>query len=786
MINDTASGRVWLPGKQILPRIVPLFQQHAVGEVRRDQIKLLAFTIRLFAMVGISSVILLAADFRAGLGPGGTFLCGIIPLMYLLLLAHELQWRRDGDDDLFLKRTLLGLGLLGVLWGILINILMLSADLPQQRLLIAVMIGVVSTPLVAVPLSAALTFWLPSSIAGFIMISELRTFDLYLLLCYCGYLNFTFMAVLICNKFMLERSVGRVKLVSQDETISVFLKDHVENGSDWLWETDTNLNLQSVSRRLAEVVRLPQSYLEGFPLLGLMNSGGTGPEEGSFERLLRERAPFRNLLQRAIVDGDERWWSMTGQAKIGSGGQFQGYRGIGSDVTETYRSDERVRRLAMYDSLTGLANRQHFIDSFAGLCGAETGAGRTGVPAQQRPGGHRVAVLLLDLDKFKSVNDNFGHAVGDALLVAVADRLRRCLREATVVARLGGDEFAIHSVVEDDAQAVLIAERIINALNDSYVIAANNLTIGVSIGISFLEHDEDIPGDCLRRADLALYAAKSAGQGVYRFFHSDLKTEHHDRLALQVELRSAIRHGGLSLAYQPIFDIRSDLITSVEALCRWTHPTLGPIAPSLFISLAEETGLIVELGEWVLAEACAVAATWPEHVRMAVNVSALQIHSPGFAAAVARILSEAGLAPVRIEFELTENVYLQGSEQTLETLRALRDAGSRLILDDFGTGYSSLSYLTSFECDGIKIDRSFISDFEGNMVKAAILSAVAQLASDLSLTVIVEGVETSWQWEILHSYNITGVQGYFLGMPVPVQAIGEVLVHRHPVGQSMV
>ncbi|HEX2943576.1 MAG TPA: diguanylate cyclase, partial [Rhodopila sp.] len=414
-------------------------QQTTVVEVRREHLKLLGLTIRLFAVVGISSIILLAIDFRSALSGVAGAACATIPVLYVLIVLQEIRWRRGGEDRAFLRRSLAILATQGICWGIFINSALTVANGSQRSLLAALVIAMISTPLVASPLSAAIAFWLPSAVSGVIFICTPEMFDPYLLLCFLGYANFTFAAMVISNRFMLERSIGRISLERQNETIALFLQDYVDNGSDWLWEIDADLTLRHVSPRLAEVARQPANELEGMPFVDLLYMDDAEPADVPLARLLRDRAPFRNLTLTVMAGNEVRWWTITGRPVTGPGGCFQGYRGIGSDVTEARRAEERVRYLASHDSLTGLANRQLFRDCLA-LAQAGGDDGVLGGARREFPHSQCI-VLLLDLDRFKSVNDSFGHAVGDELLVAVAERLRRCVRDGSVVARLGGDEF---------------------------------------------------------------------------------------------------------------------------------------------------------------------------------------------------------------------------------------------------------------------------------------------------------------------------------------------------------
>lgn len=752
--------------------------------IRREELKLLAQTIYLFAVIGTASDGLLAIDFRSGLDLAPGLLCTTIPILYGVLVTQALRWRRTGDNEWFLRSSLISLALLGTAWALLINLLASIASPGQRGLIDALMIALVSTPMVAAPLAAAIVFWIPSAISGIVVIvTKYGAFDWYIVVCFFGYTSFTLSAIVTFNKFLFERSIGRVILEQQNQTINLFLRDYEENASDWLWETDVDLNLRHVSPRLAEIVRLPRILLEGSPLLGLLTTEDRGRDSLAIRRLFLERSSFRNLTLKVDVEGEARWWTMTGRPIFDDDALFRGYRGIGSDVTEARRSEERIRHLAMHDSLTGLANRQSFTDTLHAACVSAPEAGDPG-PSSRASRDDRLALHLLDLDRFKSVNDTFGHAVGDALLVAVAERLRGCTREEAIVARLGGDEFGILSSVADANEASTLAQRVIDTLSRDYTLAGARQSIGVSVGVSFLDVREAAPVDRMREADLALYAAKAAGRGVFRFFHPEMIADHHDRLTLQADLKEAISSGGLSLLYQPIVDARKNRVVSVEALCRWVHPLLGPISPSRFIPLAEEAGLIASLGEWTLSQACRVASGWPADVRVAVNVSPLQVRAGNLEMVVGKALAGSGLLAERLELEFTEHTYLDATEGTQRAMQTLRENGSRLVLDDFGTGYSSLSYLTTFRFDGIKIDASFVQDLEANPAKAAVVRAIAHLAADMDIPITAEGVETAQQEHILRDFNVTNFQGYLIGHPMDAGRITMLLAEHARLAES--
>ncbi len=425
------------------------------------------------------------------------------------------------------------------------------------------------------------------------------------------------------------------------------------------------------------------------------------------------------------------------------------------DVTERKRADERIARLASYDSLTDLPNRVLFRQR---LEEALQGARR----------GDRVAVLYLDLDFFKHVNDSLGHPVGDELLKSVAQRLRGCINEADTVARLGGDEFAIIQIgVANPADTTALAGRIFTALRAPYDLHGHQLVADVSIGIALAPDDGREPDQLLKNADLALYGAKADGRGAYRFFEPEMDARMKTRRALEEDLRKALARGEFELYYQPVLDLETDRIGTCEALIRWHHPQRGMISPGEFIPIAEETGLIMPIGEWVLRQACADAATWPRDINVAVNLSAAQFKLPSLSRLVVGALAAAGLPPRNLELEITESVLIQSSASVSTTLRELHGLGVRFAMDDFGTGYSSLAYLRNYPLDKIKIDRSFVSDLNGEESSGSIVRAIIALARSLGMSTTAEGVETEAQLAALRAAGCTEIQGFLFSRPMP-------------------
>ncbi len=433
------------------------------------------------------------------------------------------------------------------------------------------------------------------------------------------------------------------------------------------------------------------------------------------------------------------------------------------DITEQRRTEEKIAHMAHYDALTDLPNRVLFYEKMDELL--------IRAP-QNRP----FAVISLDLDHFKSVNDMLGHPVGDKLLQAAADRMRGCVRASDIVARLGGDEFAILQVAFDrPADATALASRLIDLVSQPYRIDGRQVIVGSSAGIALAPSDGTNPDQLMKNADLALYRCKADGGGMYRFFEAEMDRRMQERRALELDLRKGLANGEFILDYQPIVNLKTGRITACEALIRWHHPERGVVPPLSFIPIAEETGLIVPIGEWVLERACADAVAWPDEIAVAVNVSPVQFKSPEFAQVVKNTLAESGLAAKRLELEITELVLIQDSEGALALLNHLKQLGVSIAMDDFGTGYSSLGYLRSFPFDRIKIDQAFIRDLTDSKESLAILRAVVGLGSSLNIVTTAEGVETRGQLELLRSEGCTDVQGYLFSAPRPVAEVNKLL-----------
>ncbi len=527
---------------------------------------------------------------------------------------------------------------------------------------------------------------------------------------------------------------------------------------------DKEKRLVVCNERFAQIYQLPPELLQrGTPLVALLNHRrirGISKRTDLTEKIEAELDAMRDNSRTASVVIDEladgRVISITRQPM-----PHGGWVSTHEDITERRKSEERILHMARHDALTDLPNRTLLRERLAlALKGSE----RTG---------RQIAVLMLDLDRFKEVNDTLGHPVGDELLKGVAARLKECVRETALIARLGGDEFAIIEEVGDPLKdAIALAERIRATLATPFILGDHQVQIGSSIGIAIGPQDGQEPDDLVKNSDLALYRAKSEGRGGHCFFEPEMDRRMQARRDMERALRQALGNDEFSLHFQPIVNLKSNEVTSCEALLRWHEATAGWIPPSAFIGLAEETGLIGPIGEWVVRRACQTAAGWPEHVSVAVNISATQFKGMGLVPVVISALAQSGLAPHRLEIEITESVLMEENEAAFATLRQLHAMGVRISLDDFGTGCSSLSHLRRFTFDKIKIDRSFVTELDGETsTSRAIVRSLIQLADSLGKHTTAEGVETQELADLVRQMGCTEMQGFFFSPPVPAAEI---------------
>ncbi len=540
------------------------------------------------------------------------------------------------------------------------------------------------------------------------------------------------------------------------------LEDYERAGRGWFWETDRHGNLRYITPQVAERIDFSMDELIGKPFTSLIAHIGKRDDEREERTLgfhLSSRTSFSDLSIRVAVD-EERWWSVSGNPVLDELGNFQGFRGSGNDLTDMRATQNAFQQLARYDPLTGLANRLEINrlleQSLKGQMGKTEAC----------------TLLLLDLDRFKQVNDTLGHPAGDALLEQVAQRLERVVGNRGTAGRIGGDEFQI---VLPKLTAIpeleKLAARVIEAVAIPYIVEGAQVRIGVSVGIAVHVSGSTSPASLVRNADLALYCAKDAGRGVFRFYEQSMHEQASERRTLEEDLRDALSRGELSLVYQPVVDAATEKISGFEVLTRWDHPTRGRIGPDVFIPIAEEANLIGRIGEWTIRSACAQIALWPKGLCVAVNVSPSQFSAGDLTAVVINAIAQAGIASSQLELEVTESVFLDGGDGNIAIFNRLKAAGVRLALDDFGTGYSALGYLKKVPFDKIKIDQSFVRGAaqKGSM-NGAIIASIVSLADALGMDTTAEGAETHDELALIRELGCSHVQGYIYGKPMDAEA----------------
>lgn len=651
----------------------------------------------------------------------------------------------------------------GVLWGALMLHMLPLVDLPTQAVMVVLSIvamGACSFAAVLLPVCGA-TLVLTIAVATFAGLpadSPLAT-----PLVGMAFASFTLLAlrgIMVTSFAMMARMRTQQAHAEASAVIGLLLNEFEAHGSDWLLEVDDQARLTHVSPRLCEVSGRTREALLCMPLINLLGHDRRNPAvRGAVRMLARHftrRVAFRDVVVPVSVRNELRWWSLTGTPKFTADGSFAGFRGVGSDVTETRRASDRIAELARYDPLTGLANRALVRSSVSeGLARA----------ARRKAS---CALLFIDLDRFKQVNDALGHHAGDGLLREVAVRLRTIAGSTPVVGRLGGDEFAIVAEGCSPRRAERIAKAIVDAMSRPFDLDGQTVTVGASVGYALGPGDGACVDTLLRAADLALYEVKGSGRGAACRFVPELQARAEERRSLERDLAQALDHGELSLAFQPIVEASDERIVGFEALLRWTHPRLGNIPPVKFIPIAEDTGLIGRIGDWVLHEACAWAARWPDDIIVSVNLSALQFDDANLPRTIRRALADNGLAPARLELEITESVFLEDRPATTAVIERLKALGVRFALDDFGTGYSSLGYLRKADFSRIKIDRSFVQRAATDAgASTAIIQAIVSLANSLGMATTAEGTETRAEFEACRALGCGQIQGYLFGRPMP-------------------
>jgi len=559
----------------------------------------------------------------------------------------------------------------------------------------------------------------------------------------------------------VKARLAEAAVAEKDEVVSLLLREFEENEADWLWEVDPARRLRAVSPRFAFALGRSQTDVEGKPLLEMVagrnwTSGQFPPSLHDLAERLKNREHFSNMLVQVSILGEERWWELSGTPMRDEQGRFTGFRGVGSDVTEQRKSSEKIAYLARFDTLTQLPNRLQLTEAL-GEALRYASQWRT-----------RCALLMVDLDRFKAVNDSLGHMTGDKLLAQVSARLQSLMGENQLCGRLGGDEFAI--VIRDASTPGIIGDlskRVIERLSEPYQVDSHTLYVGASVGSAEGPRDGATVEEMMRNADLALYRAKDGGGGEHCRFEPVLHASAEERRQLEVALRKALGRNEMELHYQPVVDAHSEKVVSFEALVRWNSAEHGFISPGKFIPLAEDTRLIVPIGQWVMRKACEEARRWPDHIKVNVNVSPEQLLEPGFHKEVVEALAITGLHPERLEIEVTESIFLRDASVARNALEQVMALGCSVALDDFGTGYSSLGYLRKLKFSTIKVDRTFVQGAaQGSAESLAIINAVVAMAKSLKMTTTAEGVETVEEANLIRNLGCDKIQGFYFGRPM--------------------
>lgn len=654
---------------------------------------------------------------------------------------------------------------LGMLWGILPLLILPLTDHTNQLAVSSIVAGVMFAGVLLVGRipEAAIGFLIPTVI-GYIVGLQLGQDPRNDFL---SVLAFVYAVVLWTsskwsfNQFV-EQHLSGSAVKQQAQLIGLLLRDFEESTSDWLWQTDEK-------NRMIEIPLPSMTEQNNFEVMArgddLQSLFKPSDQAKALARCLERQQSFRDLVLQ-VQSEEETWWSLTGKPIFNAAGRFQGFRGVASDVTQSKAIEDRIAFMAHYDPLTSLPNRANLHESL------EKAA------LKPVPEGYCRALLWLDLDNFKWVNDTLGHPAGDELLCQVARRLHEAAPEAIVTARLGGDEFAVLLESEDQDTLLETVKAMSETLNRPYDIWSSIVHCGASIGVRIIEqHNMEIQ-TLLKHADLALYQAKEAGKRTWCVFSQNLADKARARQSIELDLNKALENNELRLFFQPQLNAKTNEIIGCETLIRWEHPTRGLIGPDHFIQHAEDSGIITRLGDWALREALKAARRMPDNMRVAVNISPLQIHSSSLVTTIINAIAVNQIDPARLELEITESVLMNDTEFTLQRLKQLKDIGLRISLDDFGTGFSSLSYLRRFPFDKLKIDKSFVEDIDHNHESRAITKATLQIAKALNMSCTAEGVETETQKQYLTDIGCDELQGYLISRPQPLDRLGHLIPIR--------
>jgi diguanylate cyclase (GGDEF)-like protein len=742
------------------------------AEIRARLVQWVTFVSPWLMAANIVSAVLLARTLPAQVAPWLRWTwCGLICALCVLGLAGWLRHRHKLPTRVspsVVRKSALHAGVLSALWAALPWAIFAHGSPPAQILIAGVMLGLVAgggfvlTPLAPAAIVFTVIIGVSTSAAVAQIPDPMAALLSGLMACY----TVVTVAAIILGA---RRSAGALRAEReaerQGQLVALLLKDFESQSADVMWETDASGRLVRITPKLTALMRLNGDAAR-HSLPGWFEQQAHDPESSQAMAQLRQAfGTGQAFRQRGIpvrVGGSQRRWSITARPLVDEAGVDQGWRGVITDITMEHDAQSRMQQLALVDSLTGLANRTQLRDKLQLKIAT----------AATKPS----ALLCMNMDHFKRVNDMFGHAAGDSVLRETARRLRKLVRACDVVARAGGDEFAV--LLDDigsEDDALRFGQRIVDELNRAFSSNSGLINSSASVGVVTIPAHGTTVDELLANADLALSTAKAGGRARAELFRTDMGERLRLRMTMERDLRVAVAKNELRLHWQPQVDTATWHVSGCEALLRWQHSELGLIPPMNFIPMAEETGLIVELGEWVLNEACRVGAQKLPGLMVAVNVSAIQVVRDDFVQVVRRALAASSLPPQRLEIEITESLFIDASPKALKNLEILRQMGIRVALDDFGTGYSSLAYLRQFPFDTLKIDRAFVRELVTQHDARAIVRSIVELAAALGMSTVAEGVEEPAQYELLRRAGCSGVQGFLIARPMPIDQVVEML-----------
>lgn len=724
-------------------------------------------------LVGVTLVLVLAGQVsHVGLAIWLAVLALVCAPVLLSWFKHRGQNVRKVSPRA-IQRAVVHATLLAAVWSSALLLWFGEVETPRQLVMAIVSAGMLSTGafvLSAVPMAGLM--WI-----GVLGIAQLVT------LLRPGVAIYGYAAILVAMYLVIQvlavrwfarqanaRIASEREAERQGHMVALLLRDFEEHSADVLWEIDRAGRFTHVSSKLARLLNESGTDVADEGLVDVLVRRCPGGDMAEGIKALREKLaadkPFRDVLLSVQMGEGLRWWSVTAKPLVDENNHTMGWRGVISDVTQQRQAHQRLTYQAHFDALTGLVNREQLRKR---LAQAVDMGGRSE---------RRSALMCLDLDNFKSINDSLGHSVGDGVLKLVAQRLHSVMRRADLVARLGGDEFAVLlDDVRSEEEVIHLAERLLRVLNAPGEVNGRTVSVGASMGIAMIPEHGTTIDEILGNADLALYAAKEAGRGRYETFAAWLGERSRRQMSIEQELRVALTRHELYLEWQPIVDAHTWKVRGAEALLRWWHPTLGAISPVEFVPVAEKSGLIGEIGAWVLGEACRTAVQSMPGLCISVNVSPVQLMREGFLDDVAKALKESGLPPQRVEMEITESVFLDDATTALINLHGLKNLGVRIALDDFGTGYSAFQYLRRFPFDTLKIDRAFVRELMTHHDARVIVRTIVGLANTLGMTTVAEGVEEPAQLEVLRLAGCSEIQGYLVARPMAIERLLPMLQH---------